>query len=106
MSFFPQYISPNMNPRGMVFLPQWSPYEEMQHDISKLQHQMQQILLLQKVRKNELEAMMNVKIDGIKRDMIVLNDNLKLENFSFMREPPCGKIQHEDAHLRVQLEIN
>jgi len=51
--------------------------EEMQHDISKLQDQVQQISLSQKVTKNELEAMMIVKIDGIKRDMVVLNDGLK-----------------------------
>ena len=40
--------------------------EEMQHDISKLRDRVQQISLSQKVTKNELEAMMNVKIDGIK----------------------------------------
>lgn len=52
--------------------------EEMQHDISKLRDQVQQISLSQKVTKNELEAMMNCKIDGIKRYMAFLNDDLKL----------------------------
>ena len=34
--------------------------EEMLHDISKLQDQVQQISLSQRLTKNELEAMMNV----------------------------------------------
>ena len=51
--------------------------EEMQHDISNLHDQMEQISLSQKVKKNELEAVMDVKIYGIKRDMVVLNDGLK-----------------------------
>ena len=58
--------------------------EEMQHDISKLQDQMQQISLSQKETKNELEAMTNVKIDGIKRDMVVLNDGLKSDMEAMM----------------------
>jgi len=37
----------------------------------------QQISVSQKVTKNELEAMMNFNIDGIKRDKGVLNDGLK-----------------------------
>ncbi len=64
--------------------------EKMQHDISNLRDQVQQISLSQKVTKNELEAMMNVKIygikrdmgfkvDGIKRDMGVFNDGLKAD---------------------------
>ena len=38
--------------------------EELQHDIPKLRDPVQQIFLSQKVTKNELEAMMNVKMDG------------------------------------------
>lgn len=58
--------------------------EEIQHDTSKLQHQVHQISLSQRVTKTELEAMMNVKMDGlkgdmngIKRDMEVLRGGLK-----------------------------
>ena len=51
--------------------------EEMEHDISKLRNQVQQIYVSQKVKKNELEAMANVKIDGIKMGMIVSSDGLK-----------------------------
>ena len=58
--------------------------EEMQHDISKLQYQIQQISLPQKVTKNELEAMMNAKIGGIKRDILVFNDGLKLDMEAMM----------------------
>ena len=58
--------------------------EEMQHDISKLQDQMQQISLSQNVTKNELEAMMNVKIDGIKREVGFLNDGLKVDMEAIM----------------------
>ena len=43
--------------------------EEMQHNISNLRDQVQQISLSQKVTKNDFEAMMNVNIGGIKRDM-------------------------------------
>ena len=51
----------------------------MQHDISNLQDQVQQISLSQKVKKNELETIMNVNIDGIKMEMGVLDDGLKLD---------------------------
>jgi len=37
----------------------------MKHDISKLQDQVQQISLSQRVAKNELEVMINVKMDGL-----------------------------------------
>ena len=40
---------------------------------------MKKISLLQGVTKNELEVMMNVKIDGIKRDMGILSDGLKVD---------------------------
>ena len=43
--------------------------EEMQHDISKLRDQVQQILLSQKVTTNELETMINVNIYGLKGGM-------------------------------------
>ena len=43
--------------------------EEMQHDISKLRDEVQQIGLSQRVTKNELEVMMNVEIDGLKGNM-------------------------------------
>ena len=42
--------------------------EEVQHDISKLQEQVQQISLSQRVTKNEMEA----KMDGFKKYMDVL----------------------------------
>jgi len=53
--------------------------EEMHHDISNLWNQVQQFSLSQNITKNELEAMMNVKIYGIKRNMEVLNDGLKID---------------------------
>ena len=39
--------------------------EELQHDISQLRDQVQQISLSQRVTKNEMEA----KMDGLKKDM-------------------------------------
>ena len=57
--------------------------EEILHDISKLQDQVQQISLSQRVTKNELEAMMSVNMDGlepkIKVDMKGLKDGLKAD---------------------------
>ena len=46
--------------------------EEWQHDISKLQEQVQQILLSQKITKNEMEVLkkgVEVKMDGLKKGM-------------------------------------
>jgi len=51
--------------------------EEMQHDISKLGDQVQQILLSQRVTKNELEVMTNVNMDGLKRNMEGFKDGLE-----------------------------
>ena len=51
--------------------------EEMHHDISNLWNQVQQFSLSQNITKNELEAMMNVKIDDIKRHMEILYYGLK-----------------------------
>ena len=47
--------------------------EEMQHDISKLRDQVQQITLSQRVTKNEMEA----KIDGLKNGMETKMDCIK-----------------------------
>ena len=47
--------------------------EEVQHDISKLQCQVQQISLLKKVTRNEMEA----KMDGLKKGMEANMDGLK-----------------------------
>ena len=46
--------------------------EEVQHDISKLQEQVQQFLLSQRVTKNEMEVFkkgMEAKMDGLKKGM-------------------------------------
>ena len=45
----------------------------MQHDISKLQGQVKQISLSQRVTKNEMEA----KMDGLKKGVEVKMDGLK-----------------------------
>jgi len=65
--------------------------EEKQHDISKLRDQVQQISLSQRVTKNELEAkmydlknglkwdmeaMMKVKMEGLKDGIVAPGDNL------------------------------
>ena len=42
----------------------------MQHGISKLQDQVQQIVLLQRVTKSELQAIMNVNMEGLKDCLI------------------------------------
>ena len=47
--------------------------EEVQHDISKLQDQVQQISLSQRVTKNEMEA----KMDGLKKGMEANMDGFK-----------------------------
>ena len=44
----------------------------MEHDILKLQDQVQQISLSQRVTNNELEAMINVNMDGLKENMDAL----------------------------------
>ena len=44
--------------------------EEWQHDISKLQEQVQQILLSQRATKNDMEVLkkgVKIKIDGLKK---------------------------------------
>ena len=65
--------------------------EEVQHDISKLQDQVQQISLSQRVTKNEMEILMKgleakkdglkngveAKMDGLKNDMEDMNNDLK-----------------------------
>ena len=51
--------------------------EEMQHDISKLSDQVQQILLSQRVTKSEMEANMDGLKNGLKAYMEGLKDGLK-----------------------------
>ena len=46
--------------------------EELQHDLSKLQEQVQQISLSQRAAKNEMEA----KMDGLKKDVEANMDGL------------------------------
>ena len=47
--------------------------EEVQHDISKLQDQVQQLSLLQKVTKNEMEA----KMDSLNKFMEAKINNME-----------------------------
>ena len=58
--------------------------EEVQHDISKLQDQVQQFSVSQRVTKNEMEAKMDglkkgveAKIDGLKKGVEAKMDGLK-----------------------------
>ena len=54
--------------------------EELQHDLSKLQEQVQQISLSQKATKNEMEVLkkgVEVKMDGLKKGMEAKMDGLK-----------------------------
>ena len=51
--------------------------EEIQHDISKLQDQLQQISLSQRVTKNEMEAKMDGFKNSLKSEMEYLNNGLK-----------------------------
>ena len=47
--------------------------EELQHDLSKLQEQVQQISLSQRVTKNEMEG----RMDGLKKSMNGLKNGVK-----------------------------
>ena len=51
--------------------------EEMQHDMSKLQDQVQQISLAQRVTKNEMEAKMDVLKNDLKAYMEGLKDDIE-----------------------------
>ena len=54
--------------------------EELQHDLSKLQEQVHQISLSQKVAKNEMEVLkkcMEAKMDGLKNNMDVLKKGVE-----------------------------
>ena len=54
--------------------------EEMQHDISKLQEQVLQILRSQRATKNEMEVLkkgVEAKMDGLKKGMEAKMDGLK-----------------------------
>ena len=47
-------------------------YEELQHDLSKLQEKVHQISLLQRATKNEMDVLkkgVEAKIDGLKKKM-------------------------------------
>ena len=54
--------------------------EEWQHDISKLQEQVQQISLSQRATKNEMEVLkkgMEAKMDGLKKGMEFLKNSME-----------------------------
>ena len=56
--------------------------EELQHDLSKLQEQVHQILLSQRTTKNEMEVLkkgMEAKMDGLKNNMDGLNKGMKVK---------------------------
>lgn len=81
---------------------------EMQHDISKLWDQVQQIFLLQRVTKNELKDKIEGLKDGLKSDMEAKMDGLMnglKEYMEVLKEgltkllqemlPNCEKVFHE-----------
>ena len=54
--------------------------EEWQHDISKLQEQVQQIFLLQRATKNDMEVLkkgVETKMDGLKKSVESKMDGLE-----------------------------
>ena len=56
-------------------------YEELQHDLSKLQEQVQQISLSQRATKNEMEVLkkgMEDKMDGLNNGMETNMDGVEL----------------------------
>ena len=56
--------------------------EELQHDVSKLRDQVQQIFLSQRVTKNEMEAKIDGResnMDGVEEKMEYFKDGLKAD---------------------------
>ena len=70
--------------------------EAMQHDISKLRDQVQQISLSQKVKKKYMEA----KMDGFKKGMEAKMDGLK----NFIEEKLKGNMEDMKIFLRVDMK--
>ena len=65
--------------------------EEMLHDISKLQEQVQQISISKRVTKNEMEA----KMDGLKKGMEAKMDSLKKS-----MEPKIDDVEDNMEYLK------
>ena len=60
--------------------------EELQHDLSKLQEQVHQILLSQRATKNEMEVLkkgVEAKMDGVKNNMDGLNKDVDLREMTW-----------------------
>ena len=126
--------TPSKKPEGSTM--KHEEEEEMQHDISKLCNQLQQISHSQKVTKAKMDGLKNcmeakldglkndmeANIDGIKRDMGVLNDGLKSDMEAMMnikieglkeglvklleeKCPSCDKAIHEN-HDEDKRNIN
>ena len=84
--------------------------EEMQHDISKLWDQVQQISLSQRVTKNEIEAEMDGLKNGLKENMEGLRDGLKadMEGLTKLLQEmlPNGKKIFHETHDEKKRNFN
>ena len=91
--------------------------EEMQHDISKLQDQVQNISLSQREKKIELKGDMDGlradiedKLDGLKNDVEAKIDGIqeKLEGLTKLLEEniPNGEKVVEETHYENKINVN